>query len=230
MRHRSFQTVSARATAQAFTLLEMIVVMAIISLIVAMVTPALSGLLGATGLTAAGNMVTNMASQARQLAMSRNTVTALAVVGDLGLPGDFRTLAILQYEGPHQGWKLATEWRQLPQGVIVDFSNPDVCTFVSQSGAALPLAPGFPDPGVLPVEYHGTGLTLSTCPLRVFLPNGGLQESETPARIRLVEGSKESDGIVYHHLTQGGVPGNYFDITLIGATGLAKVSRPDIHE
>jgi hypothetical protein len=45
-----------------------------------------------------------------------------------------------------------------------------------------------------------------------------------------VEGSKEGDGMVYHHPSQGGVPGNYFDITLIGATGLAKVSRLDIHE
>lgn len=203
----------------------MVVVMAIIALLAALVTPAMSGLLGATGLTAAGNKVTQMASQARQLAMTRNTVTALALLGDVGTPGDYRSLAVLEYDSG-AGWKLAGAWEQLPAGVLVDYTAPAVCTFVSLSEGKLPFAQSAPNAGTLPFDYDGTPLSGTTCSLRVFLPNGGLHDSENPARIRLVEGVKEDDGILYRSPSPAGVPANYYDISLIGATGIAKVSRP----
>lgn len=211
--------------ARAFTLLEMIVVITIVSLLVAVATPAMSGMMGATGLTAAGNMLTNLASQARQKAMTRNTVTALAILGDVGGPDDFRALAIMEYE-TSGGWKQATPWQTLPSGVVVDFSDRKTCTFVSQAGVPLPLAPDAAASGELPFSYHDIPLTSATCALRVFLPNGGLHDSESPARIRLVEGTKQGSTVDYRHSTDQGAPVNYYDVSLIGATGLAKVNRP----
>jgi len=209
---------------KAFTLLEMVVVMAIVATIIAVATPAMSGIVGATNLTSAGNMVSNLAAQARQVAMTRNTVSALAVLGELGEPEDYRMLAIMEYDAG-SGWKQATPWQSLPNGVLVDFTNRDTCTFL-KNGVPLAMAPADAATGRLPFQYNGTTLTSSTCALRVFLPNGGLHDSESPARIRLVEGVKQGTGLDYSHQTDEGAPRNYYDVSIIGATGLAKINRP----
>ncbi|TLD68932.1 prepilin-type N-terminal cleavage/methylation domain-containing protein [Phragmitibacter flavus] len=213
------------ACARAFSLLELVVVMALIALLVAIATPAMAALVGSTGLTAAGNLVTHLAAQARQMAMTKNTVTALAVLGDLGVEDDFRTLAIMEYDASN-GWTQATPWQALPSGVLVDFADRRTCTFVSQAGVPLPLAPEDAASGSLPFDYQGVALSSATCALRVFLPNGGLHDSESPARIRLVEGVKQGAVMKYRNTTSDGSPGNFYDVSLIGATGLAKINRP----
>lgn len=205
--------------------MEIVIVMAIVALLVAVATPAMSSLISSTGLTAAGNQVINMASKARQTAITKNTVTALAILGDLGVSEDFRVLAIMEYDN-EEGWKQTTPWQTLPSGVVVDFSDRKTCTFVSESEIPLPLTPADAPSGKLPFFFKEIPLTSATCSLRVFLPNGGLHDSESPARIRLVEGIKEGETVDYSRPDEQGFPANYYDVSLIGATGLSKVNRP----
>ena len=101
-------------------------------------------------------------------------------------------------------------------------------TFLDHSPAfPQPQASGQAAPKSPPVFYHqeqvkdGDGYAA-----RIFLPSGGLRNSQDPAQLRLVEGFVQSGQLVRTHRDSGGKSSNYYDLTIIGATGITKVSRP----
>ena len=221
---RSFVTGRTRI-GSAFSLIELLSVMAVIAILVALVVPAVSNFGKATRLSTGGNMVVNLANLARQKAMTSNSLTALVMLGAQGTEDDFRSFAILSYE-PGVMWSAVTPWQKLPEGIVVDRSveadeaEESSGTFISHSPKALPFQKG----DVLPVPYLGQ--PVRSYALRVFLPGGGLQNADEPAHLRLVEGYLQGDKIVYTRPGEGNKPANYYDVALIGVTGIAKASRP----
>lgn len=206
-------------------MIELITVMAVIILITAFVVPAVSNFGKATGMVAGGNMVVNLAGLARQKAMTSNSLAALVLLGAQGTEDDFRAFAVLSYEAG-VGWSPVTAWEKLPVGIIVDRSGEDdtsdesSSTFISRSPKALPFQPGRD----LPVRYQGAAV--HGYALRVFLPGGSLQNAEEPAHLRIVEGYLQGKAVTYTRPGVGKKPANYYDVALIGATGIAKASRP----
>lgn len=86
---------------RAFTLIEMMVVVAMIALIVAAVAPMVFGTLIATRLTSAGETLAGQLSLAHQLAMSRNTTVEVRFYqyDDPEIPGSkalYRAVAIMR--------------------------------------------------------------------------------------------------------------------------------------
>ena len=104
---------------RAFSLIELIVVIAVLVSLLALVVPAVSGFGRSSALTRGGNLVTNLASLARQEAMTRNTMTALVLLRDQGSDADYRAFTVATYE-PGLGWRQTTAWETLPTGVVVD--------------------------------------------------------------------------------------------------------------
>jgi hypothetical protein len=205
----------------------MLIVIAVIVILTALVVPAATSLGRANGLTTGGNSVTNLVSYARQLAVSKNTMTALVILANQGSQDDFRAITVLEYD-PVVGWSQATEWRKLPSGIIFD-PDPQESSFLNNS-------PRFPFLATTnqqnpPVSYP-LGPGSSAQPIRdpggyaarIFLPSGGLQNSEAPAQLRLVEGFMENGRVTR---TRRGNTGsaNFYDIAIIGATGIAKINR-----
>ena len=210
----------------AFTLIELLAVMSIIVIMVAFVVPAVSNFGRSTGLVAAGNMIVNLASSARQTAMTKNTLTALVLLANQGSDDDFRAVTVLEYNTV-SGWVQSTQWQHFAPGVVVD-SDPANSSFLLNS-AKFPFLnyagrPPQPDP---PVSYDGKPLNGSaSVRARIFLPSGGLQNAESAAQIRLVEGFRANGTTVVTNRGSGGTSANYYDVAIVPATGMTKISRP----
>lgn len=213
--------------AKGFTLVELLTVIVIIAALLAAFMPALSGFGRATRLTSAGDMVAALCNAARQTAVSKNTLAALVLLGAQGTPDDFRAFAILEYRAD-EGWVQQGSWERLPDEVIVDVSDPQNSSFLNNSPNPFPFADE-PAAGTPPIFHQNRPVQGNAYAARIFLPHGGLHDSETPALIRLVEGHLQGSSIHYSQSTgAAGGPANYYDLAIIGATGQIKVTRPGI--
>lgn len=236
-----------RSRRPAFTLIELLVVMAVIVLMISLIVPAASNFGKATALTTAGNTLANLAALARQNSIAKSTMTALLFLGDQGgesLPGDdyrqyfYRAVTVLEFEQVSLGtgreqrpgfWKQIHRWEVLPTGIIADYSDPIECSFT-----AVGTSPRFPFSSVNPpIQFRGRQVKDGTgYAARIFMPSGSLQNPEEPAQIRLVEGIFADDRVIYtrpgEKLPQADqrAPANFYDIAIVGTTGMAKVSRP----
>lgn len=209
----------------AFSLVELLAVIALVGIILGFVVPALSGMGRGTSLVTAGNMVNNMAGLARQHAMSRNTLTALLVLANQGTDADYRAVSVLEYK-PGTGWSQLGGWEMLPVGITVDAGDTQECSFLLRSPN--------PFPFLSATNQDNPPVTFQSLPIRspdgyaarIFTPGGGLQNPAAPSQIRLVEGRVEGGAIRYTNRNDAGKPANYFDIAIVGATGATKTSRP----
>ena len=61
---------------------------------------------------------------------------------------------------------------------------------------------------------------------RIFTPTGSLQNAEQGAQIRLIEGYLAGGKVVRTRPGAAGASANYYDITIVGATGIPQASRP----
>jgi prepilin-type N-terminal cleavage/methylation domain-containing protein len=229
----------------AFTLIEMMVVVAVVSLLLAIVVPVTNSALQATALTTAGNQTTQVFEYARQRAMSGNVLTAVVLLTNQSAAGsgtsssndflksvDGRVLTVLEYVPPNPAdpnsqpsWKQIMEWTMLPDGVAVDVSSSaaNAHSFFSKGPSPFPF---LKDKGA-PVAYLGSGSPLKegSYAARVFLPSGGLLNPNDPAQFQLVMG-RVIRGVTQYQEKNG--PVNYYRISLIGATGRTKVERPSL--
>lgn len=223
-RIHSHPVMSFRNFRAAFTLVELLTVLAVVGIVLGFVVPAISGMARGTSLATAGNTVNNMAGLARQHAMSRNTLTALLVLGNQGTDSDYRACAILEYKRG-AGWSQIGKWETLPTGITVDSGNTQDCSFLLRSPDPFPFltATNQSNP---PILFQGVPVSSGAYAARIFTPGGGLQNPGDPAQIRLVEGFVEGGTIRYTHRNAAGQPANYFDIAIVGATGATKISRP----
>lgn len=199
--------------------MEVLMVLVLVSIIAVMVIPAAAGMMNSTRLNVGGRKLAALCGSARQLAMSKNSLTALVLLGNSGSEADYRTFTILTYDS-HEGWKQDQSWERLPEGVVVDrdqwqesslLENTDELPFVDSS---------------FKLKTSAGEVGLEDCYARVFIPNGGLLSSDLPAKLRLVEGSYIDEKLRYYKVNSAGVTSNWFDVALIGSTGLTKLNRP----
>lgn len=106
---------------RALTLVELLAVVAVISLLAATVTPALLSSHRAGDLTRSGNVLVDHAALARQSALSRNVIAALVVAeaGSAAAPGESAVVTVLEYERENDSWRQVTPWARLASGVEI---------------------------------------------------------------------------------------------------------------
>ncbi|HSH94419.1 MAG TPA: Verru_Chthon cassette protein D [Roseimicrobium sp.] len=126
--HRPAGASLRKARPLAFTLIEMMVVIAIIAIIAAFVTPVAGSLLKASQLTQAGQLVVGQLSLARQTALSRNLPIEVRLYrfGDPEIPGENKGKyrAFQSFEVQPNGAVLPLgQLSRLPQTVIIDSSG-----------------------------------------------------------------------------------------------------------
>ena len=200
------------------TLVELLVVFAILSVMIKLLATALTSIGKGNALTMSGNQIVNLLNLARVNSMSRNVMTAVVLNTQPSSEGAYRTIALMERAAPDAGaipssadWKLVSKWEELHGGVVVS----STLALVSADGSMPPA----PNPALPQLDYHAAMVDLSASRSVVFLPNGSLF-SGTATKLRLIEGCAQSGSSVATDRA------NYFDVTILPATGRTKTDRP----
>lgn len=184
-----------------FSLVELLVVIAMIAILTATTGPALLSSQRSSKLTDAGNRLADMAALARQSALSRNVVTALVLVsgsGDASLDGRAATLLEMDVD---RTWKQAGGWVVLADGVKATDAA---------AGGALPAGAGLPA-----LKVRGKAVDLSQCRAFVFYPDGRMDgDPQQPRRLSVKLDAAGSSAI------------NSYDLVFNIDTSTVRVVRP----
>jgi len=205
----------------AFTLVEMLVVVTVIGLLLALAGAGLGGAMQGMAMTNAGNKVTQVIDAARQRAMTANVLTAVVLVTNSGEAEDGRALTVIEYPPGGSAWTQYSEWDLLPEGVTIDLNNNDYGSFVNSKD---PL-PFFSSDSV---KYKTKSLTPDQFTVRVFVPSGGLLDSSQASQLQVVDGLNDNGTTTYTKALVNNIPANYYRVTILGSTGKTKIERPDL--
>jgi prepilin-type N-terminal cleavage/methylation domain-containing protein len=109
-----------QANEAGFSLLELMVVVAILVLIAALTIPALTALSGSHGLSTGGRIVSNLLTVARSEAINRRASVRFEVA--TSWPADptqvYRKIALVQHDSVSNTDTQITGWQTLPNGVL----------------------------------------------------------------------------------------------------------------
>ena len=129
MKHHSTQSRSSFLVAPAFTLVEMLVVIAIISVMLTVGTLGLKNLSKASGVSAGLPIAEALFAEARAIAVGKGTKTRVLVHGENNQDDEFHRERFLRYmaiqyldtkgteEDTDDEWKIASRGSSLPKGV-----------------------------------------------------------------------------------------------------------------
>lgn len=101
----------------AFSLVELLVVIAVIGILTALSVPAFRGLVGTSGVRGGTDLVLSALDEAQAVALEKGTNTYLA------FPSDTQSRFILLTENGTQFQVLSTRWLKLPTGVQLSANN-----------------------------------------------------------------------------------------------------------
>lgn len=200
-----------RMNRRGFTLVELLVVLAVVAMLLLLAVPSLVGSSAATQLTTAGDLLLNRLSEAQQEAIASDSeiqVSFYKRTNPRGLESapqvrSFRTFVLdsLHYEGAGKGDSAdSTAETRLPEGIVIS-SKPKITSFFDSA----------------PELEGGSGAGEPKLYL-TFLPDGSTSlPPGNPWFLTLV--SEESEA------TQG-VPANFYTIQIDPVTGRIRSFRP----
>lgn len=208
----------------AFSLVELLTVMGVMSLVIAMTVPLVKGPGDSQKLRSAAELVTGMSTLARQNSLGQNAMTALVCAGK-NAPGDrgLRSLALFELRPNENGappsvqdWKQVTPWKQFPAGVLMDDNATESTFFSSPSVQPVP---------TLPTSLSMGGASFSDYSFQVFQPNGRILGGKA-AMLKLLPAVLQNGVVQTTGASSKQDTKNYIVVTFIGSTGQTKVFQP----
>jgi len=198
---------------KAFSLIELLLTIAVISVLVSLGVTSFQGFQGGRKLSTAGSRVMGLFESARENAILKGQPTAIVML--LKDESARRAFAALERE-PTGTWKQVSKWEVLPEGVLVDSSS-------GQSSLPLALSQGS-SPQVTPalssVSFRGKSYTPQNgYAYLIFMPDGSLYQSGNGS-LTLVEGELSNDTV-----RRKGNGLNSFEILINDATGRVRAAR-----
>ncbi|MCE0496490.1 MAG: prepilin-type N-terminal cleavage/methylation domain-containing protein [Methylacidiphilales bacterium] len=153
-----------------FTLIEMLIVIAIIAVLMSLGLPALLNSSRSSGLTDAGNELDNIAMLARQNAVSNNVQTALVLVTNDPYNSAMSGRAVSVWQmGSNQTWTQTSRWMFLPNTTTA-YDDPTASN------------KGFSTPTTFSVTLDGNTLPASDFSAFIFDPEGNMEGPSATTR------------------------------------------------
>ena len=196
-----------------FSLIEMMVVIAIIGTLTSFSLYCLQGAFGASKLGTSGYQCVNVLDSAREMAIASKSPMAVAFIP----PGPHSptALVILACDSDSGKWTQVSKWENLAYGVVMDPS------FRPDSNSALVANSPSISPALPTLNRGGAPYAPGSYAYLVFLPSGALyQTASNPGMLRLINGVIDGGSV---RVT--GAPGNYFDVVVNSSTGCVKTVR-----
>lgn len=119
---------------RAFTLVELLVVIAILSILATLAVLGIGSLSGGNKLTTAGNAIVDTVNKTRQAAQSHNALGVFVVLSNQMTAG-------FLYEPATTNWQQIERWASLPEGITFD-TNSSSNTLSPPSQTNFPLRSG----------------------------------------------------------------------------------------
>jgi len=210
----------------AFSLIELLTVIAIMGLMVGLAAPALRSITSSGELSGGGYKADNIFAGARQNSISKGVLTAVVVLTSPDAAGEadptaWRTLVAFELAPKADGsppattdWKQVSKWEKLPQGIIIDNDATNSKFLLAPSTTITPALPS--------LVYKGKTYGTNDYTYQVFLPSGRLRSPPSPCNLSLAEGFYTGTTPRFTTASKA----NYFNFIFNDATGETKISRP----
>jgi len=188
----------------AFSLIELLAVMAVVAIIIAISLPAFTSLTSGSNLNRAGQMVGDQIALARQEAVARNRDVQVTFYNlTNGTTKGWRGMRILRVDQTQNGTvtNVATRLVQIPDGIVIS-ADPATSPLLSAGTTGTTNLPGYGT-----VEYSSFR----------FRANGSMESGF---------GATNNSLTLQNASAQGNPPSNYYTIQVNPLTGKVSVYRP----
>ena len=189
-----------RSGSRAFSLLEILATLAIISIMAAVSFPSIASLSQGDKLSAGGNDLADLATQAHEYALSHNVVTALVgVTTSPAVPNAQYRAFVVMARDSSGNWSQVSKWLRLPDAIAMDTTS--VNTFLNYQGSY---------PQTFSLSLNGATMT-SGYAYQLFFPDGRMDTSASSVLLRVVSSQNSA---------------NWYDLIFNPMTGTVKIDRP----
>jgi prepilin-type N-terminal cleavage/methylation domain-containing protein len=223
--------------AAAFSLVELITVMAVISILAGISLPAVKGLSGSNGLNSGTRKLADWMNLARSEAIARHTRVRFAVAREWeraadGEEGRLRKISLWAWDAEAEHYLPLTAWEDLPTGVILEPELPDYIKASSYAKADRASVRGecVLDERFDQAEFDaGTGRGAVTARFIEFLPSGSMRIPGGVTRQAIfvaTQGFSNADGSLTYTSRAGAAPAAWAQINVDSLTGRVRVHRP----
>lgn len=188
----------------AFTMVELLMVIAVISLLAALTVANVGDLGASRSLDNAGSNVRDLISRARNTARSHSSLTMFVTPITGEEKDQYKVFAILERTNDSPTWKQITQWERLPEGIILDKDKSEV--FLNSATATTNIA--------LPVlKQKGKNINPGGYAFALFSPEGGLEALNDLPPVLHFKRDKPNET-------------NYYEVVINNTTGIPIIKRP----
>jgi prepilin-type N-terminal cleavage/methylation domain-containing protein len=218
-----------------FSLIELMTVMAIISVVAGFVVPSVKGITGGNAVNTGAVKLAGMLNLARSEAIARHTIVRFAVATDWpnqSEEGNLRRVSLWAWQAESGRYLPLTKWEELPVGLVLEKGVPDyvrTATYAQNDAATVRgssvLAEGSASEAGFTAETN-----LGNIPTRFieFLPSGSARipgSSDRQAIFVAAQGFMTGNQIT-HTAQAGDRATNWAQVNVDTLTGRTHVYRP----